>query len=246
MSSTPRPPLSGSEHSPEETPSLERGLAALKQKQYRQAIAHLEAISQSQPHRSAGVRAQMGLVVAYERTRNIQKAIALCESLTQHPEAKVQAWAKKTLQELKNRYSFETQPQKKKTAKTPQDPGFVPFEPSSQSPNIQAPKDAGFVPFESPVKSTPEKPSVDAELNSLRSTVPKPPVNFESQPPQNQPKNQDINQIDPPSTQTPTPLKTPTNIEEIIEEKPLTEVQSFMFLRPTARKNSAPSRLAIR
>ncbi|MGB3192155.1 MAG: hypothetical protein WBB43_22345, partial [Limnoraphis sp.] len=70
MSSTPRPPASGSENSPEENPSLETGLAALKQKQYQKAITHLEAIAESQPHRSAGMRAKMALVVAYERTRN--------------------------------------------------------------------------------------------------------------------------------------------------------------------------------
>ncbi|KKD38716.1 zinc metalloprotease HtpX [Limnoraphis robusta] len=157
MSSTPRPPASGSQQSPKETPSLEMGLAALKQKQYQKAITHLEAIAQSQSNRSAGIRAEMALVVAYERTRNVKKAIALCQSLAQHPKPKVKTWAEKTLQELNQRYSVETQPQ--------QDPGFVPFEPSSQPPNIQPPKDAGFVPFEPPKKQS----SVDEQLNNYRS-----------------------------------------------------------------------------
>ncbi|MCG5061397.1 MAG: M48 family metalloprotease [Limnoraphis sp. WC205] len=147
MSSTPRPPASGSGNSPESNPSLETGLAALKQKQYQTAITHLEAIAQSQSSRTAGIQAQMALVVAYERTRNVKKAIALCQSLAQHPKPKVKTWAEKTLQELKVRYSVETKPQAEHKNPTP------------------PPKEPGFVPFEPPQKQS----SVDEQLNNYRS-----------------------------------------------------------------------------
>ena len=232
MSSTPRPPASGSEHFPEETPSLETGLAALKQKQYQKAIAHLEAIADSQPQRSAGIRAKMGLVVAYERTRNPKKAIALCQTLTQHPKPKVKTWAEKTLKELKVRHSLETehptqnQPQNH-TPSTPKDPGFVPFEPPPQPPKVQPSKDGGFVPFEPPQK----KPSVDAELNSFRSEAPPNP------PKSTQPRNKDLPKSPEQNTinstknstisETPSPTATPKTTEEraeTVEDKTSTEI----------------------
>ncbi len=211
MSSTPRPPASGSEQSPEETPSLETGLAALKQKQYKIAITHLEAIAQSQSNRSAGMQAQMALVVAYERTRNVKKAIVLCKSLTQHPKPKVKTWAEKTLKELNNRYSSETLPQK--------EPGFVPFEPSLQPPKVQPPKDAGFVPLEPPQN----KPSVDAELNSYRLKKPKDSLISVQKVPENTPNISENNLLTPQDVETPlTPENQPT-IEEKVADEPAIE-----------------------
>ncbi|MEB3282252.1 MAG: zinc metalloprotease HtpX [Lyngbya sp.] len=238
MSSTPRPPASGSQQSPEENPSLETGLAALKQKQYQKAIAHLEAIAESQPHREAGMRAQMALVVAYERTRHPKAAIALCQTLTQHPKAKVKSWAEKTLKELKLRYFLETEPQADNQNSTPsaKEPGFVPFEPSLQPPKVQPPKDAGFVPFEPPQK----KPSVDAELNSFRLEVP--PKSLTSTQPQNKdlPQHQVQNTIDSitksaiNSTLSETPAQTESPIKsekqvEIVEDETSTEVHQFTW-----------------
>lgn len=221
MSSTPRPPASGSENSPEENPSLETGLAALKQKQYQTAIVHLQAIAESQPHRSAGIKAQMGLVVAYERTRNLQKAIALCNTLTQHPKAKVQTWAKNTLEDLRNRYSLETEAKANHKNTTPpsKEAGFVPFEPSLHPPHINPQKDAGFVPFEPPQK----KPSVDAELNSSRSKVSPNDLNVVKKPNIIKPRSPAENTLN--STPPETDLKPEIpGTEETVENQPSIDI----------------------
>ncbi|EDZ96948.1 hypothetical protein AmaxDRAFT_0437 [Limnospira maxima CS-328] len=62
--------------------SLELGLAAIKQKQYQQAIALLEPIADSQPHTKVGFKAQIGLVKAYDRSGQSDRAISLCQTLT--------------------------------------------------------------------------------------------------------------------------------------------------------------------
>lgn len=84
--------------------SLEAGLAALKQGDCPGAIAHLELVCQTQLNQSAQVRAQMGLVVAYERTGEISRAIALCQTLTKSPNPQVREWAIRNQAELTNRY----------------------------------------------------------------------------------------------------------------------------------------------
>ncbi|WP_413163349.1 M48 family metalloprotease [Capilliphycus salinus ALCB114379] len=230
MSSTPRPPASGSENFPEENPSLETGLAALKQKQYQTAIAHLEAIAESQSHRSAGIKAQMGLVVACERTGNPQKAIAICQSLTQHPKAKVQTWAKNTLEDLKNRYPLETEAEAnpKNTTSPSKEPGFVPFEPTLQPPNVQPSqpsKDAGFVAFEPPQK----KPSVDAELNYYRLEKPQNHLSSVQQQKENQQQPQPEKISNLPINSSPFSTENSVQTEEILENPQPTEVHPFAW-----------------
>lgn len=73
--------------------SLNVGLAALVQGDYPTAIAHLEAVCQTQSNQTARVRAQMGLVVAYERTGQISRAIALCQTLSKSTDPQVTDWA---------------------------------------------------------------------------------------------------------------------------------------------------------
>ncbi|NET03323.1 MAG: M48 family metalloprotease [Symploca sp. SIO2B6] len=78
-------------------PSLNKGLAALKQGNYSVAIAHLEGIRETELDESAVSKASQALVVAYHKSGNIQNAIALCQHLTQDPDTEVKKWATKTL-----------------------------------------------------------------------------------------------------------------------------------------------------
>lgn len=91
----------------ESAQNLKIGLAALKQKDYAAAIPHLEAVPQG---KDAGgwLKAQMGLVKAYARTNQVQRAIDLCEQLSQNPNAQVQAWATNTVAELRHRYAADS------------------------------------------------------------------------------------------------------------------------------------------
>jgi Zn-dependent protease with chaperone function len=79
--------------------ALQRGLAALKQQDYRTAIAQLEACQNSQEG-SLRLKAQMGLIKAYARTNQVKMAVELCRPLCQHPNPQVQRWAEQTYREL--------------------------------------------------------------------------------------------------------------------------------------------------
>jgi Zn-dependent protease with chaperone function len=94
---------------------LQSGLLALKQKEYRRAIELLEAVCQipiRRSDRSAGelrsnrLKAEMGLVKAYARTQQPQKAIDLCRTLCGSPNPQVQGWANQTLSDLQYRYGI--------------------------------------------------------------------------------------------------------------------------------------------
>ncbi|AUT01260.1 Zn-dependent protease with chaperone function [Nostoc sp. CENA543] len=91
--------------------SLEAGLVALKQGNYREAIAHLEPLASHQGNETAGLQARVGLVMAYARSGEVRKAIALCQTLTDSQNPKVQEWAKTALVHL-------TKKKRKKTDNT--------------------------------------------------------------------------------------------------------------------------------
>ncbi|MBF2015202.1 MAG: M48 family metalloprotease [Rivularia sp. T60_A2020_040] len=84
--------------------SLEAGLAALKQEDYRTAKIILEDVAarDSDIHRS--LQAQVALVVAYSKDGEIQMAIAVCESLTQSNNSQIKEWAEKSLKKLRKKY----------------------------------------------------------------------------------------------------------------------------------------------
>ena len=90
------------DYAPEE-PSLKTGLLALKQKDYSQAIAHLEIIAQREPIKQK-FKAQMGLVIAYAKTKQVDKAISLCRNLTQSSDIEIKSFANRHLKELLKRY----------------------------------------------------------------------------------------------------------------------------------------------
>ncbi len=174
------PPASTSGMSPQNNSNLEMGLAAIKQKDYQQAIAYLAPIAQSQSNRSSGIRAQMGLVVAYEQTGDVEEAIAICRTLTQHSNHKVKKWASNHLQQLFLRHP---QLEVTKTSNSPiKETGFVPFEPSLQPTQNQLKppkKETGFIPLN---PTPPKPPQVQLTKNTPSDSTSDPPQT--STPPQ--------------------------------------------------------------
>ncbi|MEG4273950.1 MULTISPECIES: zinc metalloprotease HtpX [unclassified Microcoleus] len=135
--------------------SLEAGLAALKQKDYKSAIALLESVTQTAADHPSGIRAQMGLVTAYKATGNVKKAIALCSSLAKSPNSQVKTWASHNLKELTPPSPPKSPANKPKSAETPPETGFVAFDAGTKSPKKSiggerqtADKKTGFLPLE--------------------------------------------------------------------------------------------------
>jgi Zn-dependent protease with chaperone function len=76
--------------------SLQTGLAALKRKDYEEAIAFLETARQS-ADAADRARAEMGLVKAYAKMGETEKAIVICQALCNHPNTQVRTWALETI-----------------------------------------------------------------------------------------------------------------------------------------------------
>ncbi|WP_016949875.1 M48 family metalloprotease [Anabaena sp. PCC 7108] len=111
--------------------SLEAGLVALKEGNYYAAITQLEPIASSQNQSNTCLQAKVGLVMAYARTGESLKAIALCENLISSSNSQVQEWAKRALEHL-----IKSQKRHRKAKNT--ETGFVPVNNSSQ----QKPQDS--------------------------------------------------------------------------------------------------------
>jgi len=107
---------------------LEAGLAALKQGDYKNAIAQLEPIASNTDARTNAVlQAKVGLVMAYARSGDNSKAIALCQTLTEINNPQVKQWADRALKELtKPKKSDTIQSQKSETA-------FIPIKNSQEN-----------------------------------------------------------------------------------------------------------------
>ena len=131
-------------------PSLDAGLRALKQGNYSVAIAHLEGVCELELDDSIVARASMGLVTAYRRIGDTQKAIALCQQLTQNPNPKVKQWATSTLADLAPEQPATPNPSVSDST------GFVPLDGTPASP--AASDSTGFVAFD-PTSSKPKTPS---------------------------------------------------------------------------------------
>ena len=104
--------------------SLEAGLIALKQGNYQTAIAQLEPIAKSQSNATASLQAQVGLVMAYARTGEVSKAIAISQNLIESNNPQVQEWATRALEHLTKRKKPD---QESKNVET----GFVAFDNST-------------------------------------------------------------------------------------------------------------------
>ncbi len=119
-----------------EKPSLKTGLLALKQKDYLEAIAHLQIIAQQESLKPK-LKAQMGLVIAYEKTQQVDRAIYLCRNLTKISDSKIKSFAHHHLKKLLKQYPPKNL--KKSTIPTPKA--------SEQSSQNQQIIETGFVPF---------------------------------------------------------------------------------------------------
>lgn len=118
-------------------PSLDAGLDALQQANYSDAIAHLEAVRETELDESLVTQASQALVTAYQRSGDWENAIALCQHLTQHPDPNVRVWATSTLLDLNA-----TTPATPSRASASDSTGFVPFNPTpsqSQTPAQKTP-----------------------------------------------------------------------------------------------------------
>ncbi|MEB3340489.1 M48 family metalloprotease [Okeania sp.] len=119
-----------------EKPSLKIGLLALKQKNYYQAIAHLKIIAEQESLKEK-LRAKIGLVIAYEKTKQVDNAISLCRNLTKVSDSKIQSFADLHLKELLKQYP--PQNLTRSTIPTPKSPEL--------SPQNQQPLETEIIPF---------------------------------------------------------------------------------------------------
>lgn len=89
---------------------LRQGLVVLKQGNVAEAIAQLEALTRSTTDRAIQLKAQMGLVKAYEQQGNVERAIALCQKIQASPSKQAQQWALQTLTTLNRSQHNPTEP----------------------------------------------------------------------------------------------------------------------------------------
>jgi Zn-dependent protease with chaperone function len=84
--------------------TLESGLDALKQGHYQEAVQLLEQFCRNSADNSSSdyLKAQMGLVKAYQRTGEVEKARVLCRQLMMSENSQVRSWAEETQQSLEN------------------------------------------------------------------------------------------------------------------------------------------------
>ncbi len=127
--------------------SLKEGLAALKKEDYRTAKIILENVAARDNDTNKSLQAQVGLVVAYSRSDEIEMAIAVCESLIQSNNSQIQQWAENSLKQLRKKY-----PDKHKKLRS-----------------------TGFVAFESPEDELEDKKSEFSSITTPTPTPPPPP-----------------------------------------------------------------------
>ncbi|BAY09809.1 molecular chaperone DnaJ [Calothrix sp. NIES-2098] len=83
------------------------GITACKEGRYPKAIKYLEDYCQGCKDRNTKdyIQAQMWLIQAYQLSGQLQRAIALCQLLSNHPHPQVQTWVSKTLSILSKEVS---------------------------------------------------------------------------------------------------------------------------------------------
>lgn len=198
--------------------TLEAGLAAVKQGNYQDAIANLEAVCETELSEKAIVQAQMGLIVAYKRIGNIEKAIALTKELSNSSNSQVKEWAVRNLASLRERHPEKIEASKEEISDT----GFVPFDPKTQTssrskiptssspPSLLPPKKgeisgisstsnpSGFTPFDNSLQNPSKGEQAKSENipASERPTI----QNSSSQTPTSSPKSSGSSKNKPPGT----------------------------------------------
>lgn len=109
-------------------PSLEAGLAALRRKDYSSAIALLQAVAQTATDKPTVTKAQMSLVMAHDRSGNINQAIAISQSLSKSSNRQVRLWATRMLDELNERHPTTTPPVSVESSDLEEATGFMPLD----------------------------------------------------------------------------------------------------------------------
>ncbi len=159
---------------------LAAGLAALKQKDYQQAIALLSTAQEQGESQKTVLRAQMGLVVAYQHTNQMEAATALCEQLQRSQVEKVRVWAEKWLSQQAPKPSSSADPtgfvplDKQNSNSTWSPTGVVPLEKQDSNKKTTSPKSStGFVPLEkqdSNKKTTPSSSQKSPQKTTQQET----------------------------------------------------------------------------
>ena len=108
--------------------SLQGGLKALKERRYSEAVQLLEEFCQSSSEHSSQkyIQAQMSLARAYHSNGQFDKAIALCQKLSNYANPQVSNWAKQALISLKPKQQQTSeqfnQPESTQTPTNPESP----------------------------------------------------------------------------------------------------------------------------
>ncbi|WP_392533779.1 M48 family metalloprotease [Nostoc sp. C117] len=153
--------------------SLEAGLVALKQGNYQTAIAHLESVASSESNGTANLQARVGLVMAYARSGEVSKAIAISQNLIESNNPQVQEWATRALEHLTKRKKPE---QESKNVET----GFVVFENSSPDNPPDTPPDT---PLDTPTPEESKDQVIETKNNEIPAMVPLPKLQATVAPP---------------------------------------------------------------
>ncbi|MEH2219034.1 MULTISPECIES: M48 family metalloprotease [unclassified Nostoc] len=143
--------------------SLEAGLVALKQGNYQTAIAQLEPIASSQNNGTASLQAQVGLVMAYARTGEVPKAIAISQNLIESNNPQVQEWATRALEHLTKRKKPDRESKNVET-------GFVAFE--NSTPNSTPHSTPNSIPITPTLEEKPEDRVIETKSDDTPAMVP--------------------------------------------------------------------------
>lgn len=148
-------PSSSSGASADQDSVLSAGLAALKQGNPTEAIRLLESLTNAQSlqrtgwlNQSAGLKAQMGLVVAYDRQGEAAKALSLCRQLEQSSNSQARDWANRMRTNLTKRQA-QAESRSSASSVIVDATGFVPLDSTAklQSDHSLAGQPSGFVPL---------------------------------------------------------------------------------------------------
>lgn len=98
--------------------NLVAGLAALKAKDYEEAIFQFEIVCETELEQTTIETAQMNLVAAYEQTDQIEKALETCQTLTDSKNSLHRKWANSQMPHLAQRYTAILEARAKANRKT--------------------------------------------------------------------------------------------------------------------------------
>ncbi len=80
------------------------GIAAFQRGDYLDALAYFAAVHEANPDTLAGIHAQMGVILTYEKYGQPDLALARCHAIAEYPDAGVNLWTKQAIASLHRRY----------------------------------------------------------------------------------------------------------------------------------------------